>query len=105
MPTAFCCQQILDTTWLARYPRPGEIGFDNWGEFKGLFSQLCRNMDLTKKKSLPWNPQANVILERMHEVLQDCMVTFEVANVNIPEEGDKLLDLFAEYLLNAAYVI
>jgi hypothetical protein len=46
-----------------------------------------------------------MILERMHEVLQDCMVTFEVANVDIPEEGDKLLDLFAENLSSTAYVI
>ena len=42
----------------------------------------------------------------MHQVLQDCIVTFELDNVDIPEEGDKLLlDLFAEYLSNAAYAI
>ena len=95
-PTAYRCQQILDTSWLARYPRPREIGFDNGGEFKGLFAQLCRNMGLKEKKSLPWNPQANAILERIHQVLQDCLTTFELDNVKIPDEGDKSLDPFKE---------
>ena len=40
-PIAQCCQQIFDNTWLARYPRPREIGFDNGGEFKTEFKQLC----------------------------------------------------------------
>ena len=39
-PTAKRCQEMLDTVWLARYPRPKEIGFDNGGEFRGEFSQL-----------------------------------------------------------------
>ena len=36
-PTASRCQCIFDTTWLARYRRPREIGFDNGGEFKAEF--------------------------------------------------------------------
>jgi hypothetical protein len=63
-------------------------------------------MGLGEKKSLPWNLQANAILEGMHQVLQDCIVTFELDNVDIPEEGNKSLDPFAEYLLsNTAYAI
>jgi hypothetical protein len=30
-------QRALDSCWLARYPRPAEIGFDNGSEFKWLF--------------------------------------------------------------------
>ena len=52
-PTAYRCQQIFDNTWLARYPRPREIGFDNGGEFKAEFKQLCANMGLKEKASLP----------------------------------------------------
>ena len=55
-PTAHRCQQIFDNTWLASYPRPREIGFDNGGEFKAEFKQLCANMGLKEKTSLPWNP-------------------------------------------------
>ena len=39
-PTAYCCQEILDNVWLARYPRPREISFDNGGEFKRIQSTL-----------------------------------------------------------------
>jgi hypothetical protein len=40
-PTAFRAQQLLNNTWLARYPRPREIGFDNRGEFMAEFKDLC----------------------------------------------------------------
>ena len=62
---------------------------------------------LGEKKSLPWNPQANAILEGIHQVLQDCIVTFELDHVDIPEEGNKslALDPFAEYSSNTAYAI
>ena len=43
-PTAYQCQQIFDNTGLASYPRPREIGFNNGGEFKAEFKQLCANM-------------------------------------------------------------
>ena len=53
-------------------------------------------MDLTEKKSLPWNLQANTILERIHQVLQDCIAKFELDNIDILEEGDKSSDPFVE---------
>ena len=45
------CQRALDSCWLARYPRPHEIGFDNGKEFKWLFAELCDNYGLTQKPS------------------------------------------------------
>ena len=47
--TAHRCQQILDTVWLARCPRPKEIGFDNGSEFKKEFLELRGNMDLIQR--------------------------------------------------------
>ena len=52
-PTAFRVQQILDSVWLARYPWPKEVDMDNGREFKGVILELCSNMGLTPKKSLP----------------------------------------------------
>ena len=101
-PTAFRCQQILDTEWLSRYPRPRELGCDNGGEFKGVFKQLCANMNLKMKTSLPWNPQSNAVLERIHQVLQDCLLTFELDDAEINEDDE---DPFEEYLAAAAYAI
>ena len=39
-PTAYKCQQALDSVWLSRYPRPEEIGMDNGGEFYRMFYRL-----------------------------------------------------------------
>ena len=62
-PTAYKCQQLLDSVWLSRYPRPEEIGMDNGGEFKAEFNELCKNIGLKRKESNSWNPQSNLILK------------------------------------------
>ena len=36
-PNANEIQRLFDSYWLARYPRPVEIGFDNGSEFKMEF--------------------------------------------------------------------
>ena len=77
-PTTSCCQQIFDTTWLACYPCSREIGFDNGGEFKTEFRELTMNIGLKSKENLPWNPQLNAILEIIHQVLADFLVSFSI---------------------------
>ena len=81
---------------------PREIGFGNGGEFKKEFSQLCKNMGLIEKTSLPWNPQSNAILERIHQILADCLRACELEGKEIdPTEEDP----FEEELAAAAYAI
>ena len=94
-PTAYRVQQILDTVWLARYPRPREIGFDNGSEFKKEFLQLCGNMGMKPKRGNSWNPQSNSILERIHQVLSDGLRVYDLENIDIDEDND---DPFDEYL-------
>ena len=53
-PTALEAQRLLDSVWLARYPRPQQIGFDGGGKFKAEFKELCENMGLTQKPSGAW---------------------------------------------------
>ena len=101
-PTADVIQQLFDSTWLAWYPRPREIGFDNGAEFKAEFLELAMNMGLKPKKSLPWNPQCNAILERIHQVLQNCLLTMDLDNVKINEDDN---GSFEEYLSREAYAI
>ena len=36
-------QYLLLNTWLAKYPRPQFIVFDNGGKFKREFNQICGN--------------------------------------------------------------
>ena len=101
-PTAYRCQQILDTVWLARYPRPREIGMDNGGEFKGVFLDLCANMGLVPHRSNTWTPTSNSILERIHQVLADGLRAFDLDGAEIDPDDD---DPFDEYLSSVSYAI
>ena len=59
-------------------------------------------MGLIEKTSLPWNPQSNAILERIHQILADCLRTCELEDKEIdPTEEDP----FEEELAAAAYAI
>jgi hypothetical protein len=101
-PTAYRCQEILDNVWLSRYPRPKEIGFDNGSEFKAEFRTLCNNMGLKMKPSNAWNPQSNAILERVHQVLADGLLTFDLEGTPIDENNE---DPFEEYLSAVSYAL
>lgn len=59
-------------------------------------------MGLKEKTILPWNPQSNAILERIHQVLADCLRTFELDDAEINEDEE---DPFDEYLSYASYAI
>ena len=78
LPSMGVTQQLLDSVWLAQYPRPKDIGFDGGSEFKAEFIDLCENMGLKKRPSGSWNPQSNPNLKREHQVLKDCLSTFNL---------------------------
>ena len=99
-PTALEAQRLLDSVWLARYPRPRQIGFDGGSEFKAEFKELCENMGLTQKPSGAWNPQSNAILERVHQVLGDCLRSFNLEDQQLDQE-----DPFEKFLTASAYAI
>lgn len=83
--TAGEIQVAFDDVWLARYPRPQYLGFDNGGEYKKEFEQLRCNYGMTKKPSLEYNPQSNGIIERVHQVLGDMLRTFELEEKELCE--------------------
>jgi hypothetical protein len=67
-------QDLFHNTWLARYPRSQFIVFDNGNvsEFKREFKQMCDNYGIKAKPTTshnPHNPEANVIIERLHKVV------------------------------------
>lgn len=102
LPTAYHCQQILDTVWLARYPRPKEIGMDNGSEFKGVFTELFAKMGLIPHRSNTGNPSLNGILERIHQVLADGLRAFDLNGAEIDPQDDNPFD---EYILYISYAI
>ena len=74
-----CHKELLDSVWLAWYPRPREIGCHNGGEFKAEFKVLFLNMEM--KVSLTWNPQSIAILIRIQKVLQDALTSADLNNM------------------------
>jgi hypothetical protein len=99
---------LFHNTWLARYPRPQFIVFDNGstGEFKREFKQIC---DITIMSLKPnqlqvttSSPQANAIIERLHKVaiVNDMLRSFDLENErnhqNLQEEEDNPFEYFLQ---------
>ena len=98
----FVCMKRSDSAWLACYPRLREIRFDNEGELMAEFSELCDNMGLKQRSLSSWNLQSNPILERIHQVLADCLHSFNLDEHTLNEQD---IDPFEEYLAAAAFSI
>jgi hypothetical protein len=76
---AFTVATIVEQTWLTRYPWPTEVIFDKGTEFMGEFAQMVANDYGIKRRGITTrNPQANAILERIHQTLGNMIRTFEV---------------------------
>ena len=99
-PSAEACMAAMDDTWLSRYPRPQYIGYDNGSEYKNVFNEMRQNYGMTAKPSTAYNPQSNGIVERVHQVLNDALRTFELEQKELDE-----VDPWSPFLAAAAYAI
>lgn len=70
--------QAFGDVWLARYPRPQYIGFDNGNEYKKVFRTMCNNYGIKPKTSTTYNTQSNGIIEHIHQVLDNALRVFEL---------------------------
>ena len=69
---------LVNKFWLSRYPRCCYLVYDNGGEFKLNFKNLCDLYGIKHKPTTIKNPQANAILERVHQVLGQMLRTAEM---------------------------
>jgi hypothetical protein len=69
--SATSIQDLFHSTWLARYPQPQFIVFDNGGEFKREFKQMYMqdSYDKAKLQLITNITQAYAMIERVHKVL------------------------------------
>lgn len=79
---------IAEQEWLSRYPWPTQITFDRGSEFIGHdFQDMIRNDYGIKAKPITVrNPQANAIVERIHQVIGNIIRTFELQTNYLDEE-------------------
>jgi hypothetical protein len=68
--------------------------YDNESEFKLPFEYLCESYGITRKPIMVKNPQANSILEHVHQVLGQMLRTAELdmANSVTPDDVNVFLD-------------
>jgi transposase InsO family protein len=71
---------LVEQCWLSRYPWPTQVIFDRGSEFIGHdFKQmLTEDYGIKKKPITVRNPQANSIIERVHQTIANLIRTFEL---------------------------
>ena len=80
---------LVEQTWLTRYPWPRILTYDKGTEFMAEFAQMIKNDYHIKKKGITTrNPQANAIIERVHKTIGDIIRTFEVYDNEIEDEDE-----------------
>ena len=81
--TAAEIADIAERTWFTRYPLPQKIIFDRGTEFMAEFAKMCReDYGLKRKPITTRNPQANAIIERVHQTIGNIIRTFDVQTVD-----------------------
>ena len=96
--SAITVANIVETTWLTRYPWPSMLIYDRGKEFLGEFAQMISNDYGIKRKGITTrNPQANAIIERIHQTLGNIVRTFELQDLsdNNPWQGILAAAMFA----------
>jgi hypothetical protein len=84
---------LVNKCWFSRYPRCRNIIYDNGSEFKLNFETLCDSYRVKHKPTSIKNPQANAILERIHQVVMAMVCTSEIdmADSVAPSDIDAVL--------------
>jgi hypothetical protein len=92
--------RLVNKFWLSRYPRCRYLVYNNGSKFKLNFEYLCDSYGIKRYPTTIKNPQANAILEPIHQVLGQMLRTAEIdmGDSVTPDDIDVFLD-------NAAWAI
>ncbi len=88
---------IAEKTWFTRYPIPQKLILDRGTEFMAEFAQMVRkDYGLKMKPITTRNPQANAIIERVHQTIGNIIRTFDVKVIekNDPWSGILFATMF-----------
>ena len=86
--TADNVANVLEQVWLTRYPWPDKIIYDRGTEFKAEFAKMLQEDYLVIPRPISKrNPQANSIVERVHQTIGNMLRTFSIqSNTGLDEE-------------------
>jgi len=72
---------VIEKTWLTRYPRPSVITLDRGKEFMAEVTKMIKNDYGIKKHPITVrNPQANSIIECVHQTISNIIRTIAIYN-------------------------
>ena len=91
---------LVNKTWFSQYPCCQQVIYDNGSEFKLHFEALCDTYGNKRKPTSVKNPQANAILEQVHQVIMVMLRTAKIDKADSVDASD--IDTF---LTNVAWAI
>ena len=84
---AITVANIVEQAWLTRYPWPQVMTYDKGKEFMAEFAMMIKNdYGISKNGISVRNPQANAIIERIHQTIGNIIRTFEVHDAYLDEK-------------------
>jgi len=85
---AITVANVVEQTWLTRYPWPQLITYDKGTEFMREFATMVtEDYGITKQGASKRNPQANAIIERIHQTIGNMIRTFQVQDNYLDEDN------------------
>ncbi len=84
--------KLVNKTWLCRYKRCCCLIHNNGSEFILYFKFLCKSYGIKCKPIRVKYPQANGILECLHQTQMLCTAEIDMANSVTPDDVDVFLD-------------
>ena len=86
---AYTIANLVEQTWLTRYPWPTQITYDKGTEFMREFTDMIqKDYGIKRRGASVRNPQANSVLERIHQTIGNIIRTFELYDNNDLDEED-----------------
>ena len=78
---------VVEQTWLTRYPWPSIIQYDRGSEFLAEFAEMVEDdYGIKRKPSTVRNPQSNAMIERIHQTIGNIIRSYEVSEIDLDEE-------------------
>jgi len=72
--TADACADVFLKNWVCRFGLPRTLVTDQGRQFEAhLFNKVCEKLDIERRHTTPYHPQANGKVERMHRTLKDAL--------------------------------
>ena len=79
---------VLEQTWLTRYPWPEQVVLDKGSEFMGEVREMLQDYGIKRRPITTRNPQANAMVERAHQTVHNLVRTMQLQDRSQSDEHE-----------------